>query len=60
VTALEELAGMVIRITELKHRIDEHEGSTYAEEMELAELRRKLARMKRRKRKQEVKNAYIS
>jgi len=53
---LRQLASMVVRIRELKSRIqDGSYGSTYAEQLELVELRRKLARMKKdNKVKQEV------
>ena len=45
---LRQLASMVVRIRELKSRIQEGSyGSTYAEQLELAELIRQLARMKK-------------
>lgn len=45
---LRQLASMVVRIRELKSRIQEGSfGATYAEQLELAELIRRLARMKK-------------
>jgi hypothetical protein len=44
--SLERLASMVIRIKELQDKAHGNQGQTYPEQLELAELKNKLAKMK--------------
>jgi hypothetical protein len=61
-TMLEELTGIVLRIRELKARIDcsEDKEITWLEQLELCELRERLEEMIKEVKLKEVKDAYIS
>jgi len=61
-TMLEELTGIVLRIRELKARIEcsEDQEITWLEQLELAGLRERLEEMRKEVKLMEVKDAYFS